>query len=1432
TYFLIPDVNHFVSVTLPSGRVETFDVQLSPTTSLLQQFSTLQATFVPRAGVQGTLQSLDNTNLLIADAQPGPITLIDDTTLNTFNPDRFIYTERDGTQFVVTRSHGVESVKDTNGNQISITPGGISHSSGTNIVFDRDAAGRIVGITDPAGNKRAYAYTANGDLGAATDRTSNTTRYTYDAQHNVLRIDDPLGRPAARADYDVDGRLVALTDAAGHTTYYNHDLPGRQEQITDALGRTRVLNYDERGNVLSATDPLGNTTIKTYDAQDNLLSETDPLGATTSHAYDAQRNLVSTTDRLGRLTSHTYDAAGRLLTSTGARGFTTTTTYDAKGNPTRSADALGNAMQSSFDANGNRTSITDPNGATTLNQYDGAGRRTQVSDPADHTVVLQYDAAGNLLGQSGAGIPAVSLSYDVDGRIVGTASASGARSIVRDPTGAAASATTSAGAAVLVNYDPAGRFAGLTDATSGSNLRQQTYDDVGNLTSITDAAGNATAFVYDANNRLVATTAANGASTQNAYDAAGNLVSKTDTLGNTTHYQYDAAGQTTAVIDPVGHTTQFQYDLDGNVIARIDATGRTTALHYDDAGRQIGTTYPDDSQESTTYDASGNVLTKTDAAGHVTTYAYDSLQRLTAVTDPLGHVSTLHYDGSAAASLRVDANGHATQFAYDDHGRLVQTIHPLGDSATALYDDAGRTLRATNGAGEATSFEYDTQGRVSVVTHADHATATYTYTGDGLVASIADSHGATAYQYDALTRQVTRVTEPDGRYVRYGYDIAGRRTLLAHGDTHAESVTTYAYDALGHIVQVTAPDAGVTLMTYYASGNLATMIRADGVKTTYTYDMRDRPLVIEQRDAVSALLSRETYTLDLDGNRTRIDYADSTHVEYQYDALDRIVRERHFASGGTLQSDLVYAYDAVGNRIASGPATAPVAFSYNANDQLVSGGGVSYAYDAAGRRTQESWTVGAAAFQRRYQWDGEDRLIAFDDSSVGTSDSYQYDDYGERIARSDSSGATSFLTDRAGMSGFSQLLRARASAGDATYVWSGGNLISVADPVATHYPLSDALSSTQALADAGGAISDRYAYDAFGQLTSHVGSTSMSHQFAGEQNDAESGLVYLRARYYDPRTGVFLTRDPAEGNPFDPVSMHPYLYASANPVNRIDPSGRETLLELINVQSIDTTVEKGEEIQAVRNLEKRAETVTAAVMRDTGAILAVEALVDATQNRGRVVKWFGGVLGLGGDGAAPKALDLAARAAASPAGATPAGSFFGMAIGATTNAVTLAAELALGKAAFDMFNLQNVTIQIQVGLAAPSSAFDTRGNKTCWANRAYHAVVDRSDSIVGSTWYLALCTPFFSDTPLPVAGKISMAGVMVHEFMHITSNRLIRDDGYGCATGLFGKRSAAEILRSELPGASLFNADSYRCWVEDAALNFGNARLAARLPAP
>jgi RHS repeat-associated protein len=105
----------------------------------------------------------------------------------------------------------------------------------------------------------------------------------------------------------------------------------------------------------------------------------------------------------------------------------------------------------------------------------------------------------------------------------------------------------------------------------------------------------------------------------------------------------------------------------------------------------------------------------------------------------------------------------------------------------------------------------------------------------------------------------------------------------------------------------------------------------------------------------------------------------------------------------------------------------------------------------------------------------------------------------------------------------------------------------------------DGGGSVRQLTNAAGAVTDSYEYDAFGNHWTAEGTTPNNMLYRGEEWDADLGLLYLRARYTNPLTGRFVSMDPEDGILTDPKTLHKYLYAAGDPVNRIDPRGREAM---------------------------------------------------------------------------------------------------------------------------------------------------------------------------------------------------------------------------------------------------------------------------------
>lgn len=1093
------------------------------------------------------------------------------------------------------------------------------------ILFQRDAQNRINAIYLPSNldsngvpvgpANMTYAYDSNGNLITASKLTdaSNPTNLVYSSKsyvygnpqfpHYLTQIIDPRGVSAMQTEYDSQGRVVAIIDAFGKRTVVQHDLAGNTETVYDRLGNPTLFAYDNRGNVVVQVDALGGVTQFIHDSNNNITMQVDPLGHTNLFTFDPQGNQLTHTDPLGNKTVNTYDSSSRLLTTTDPMGNTTVNAYDSKGNLTNMVDSLGNVTAYTYDAANHKTSMKDAAGKVTLYSYDGQGNLVQQTDPLGNITTYAYDVNGYQVGQ-------VSI-VSVGGGIVRTNVTSSTQNVDGAPT----SQTDAAGNTTRWEYDPVGNPKTTVDALGNrsefhydeqNQLVQKVfadgttlsygYDDNGRRVSFTDRAGRTTSYAYDALGRMTNTYYPRDPggplpTMQTKLDAAGRVIAQVDELGNTTTFAYDADGRQIAETNALGYVTTSAYDANGNVVSRTDPLGNTTFFLYDRMGRPLRTIYTDGSAKNTTYDALGHVLTEADQAGAATGYEYDGLGHLTAVIDPLGQRTEYTYDQQGALASQRDANNHVTQFVNDQTVPSKTTTLPSGQVSTTAFNAIGKPASTTNFNGQILRYEYNANNQVSAEYFSEGNVTRFTYTPTGRRQTIADTRGVVIFAYDARDRLISR-TDPDGRSVKYTYDIAGNRTRLVTYDPQSSlsSTQSFAFDALKRLQSVTAPDGGVTLYAYDAANNLISAVLPNGTVRTNYYDTLGRLARVDNRASTNVLSSYQ-YTLSATGDRVAVQEQGGRQIRYTYDSARRLLGETVSNDPAGRNRTNSYTYDPVGNRLAYNSLVGGVgspfssACLFGADDQvlaetnLISGDVTFYTYDNNGNTLSRSNSLQ----QARYSWNSDRRLSAatITDSNGVHRLAYKYDADGIRV------GAT--IIENGTTNQISYLVDANQPNAKVLVEWTSLNghpanqsvgytyglgLISQNRSGSLSYYQSDGLGSTRQLTDPAGLVTDSFDYDAYGQLTAQLGSTDNSYLFAGEQRDKNLNLDYLRDRYMSPSLGRFYGRDSVNGDLPDPTSLHGYMYARNNPVNYVDPSGRQFDLITLNVSlSINASIE-------------------------------------------------------------------------------------------------------------------------------------------------------------------------------------------------------------------------------------------------------------------
>jgi RHS repeat-associated protein len=898
----------------------------------------------------------------------------------------------------------------------------------------------------------------------------------------------------ARVTYSFNsaGQLTKIADLNGNATTLAYNGSGQLSTATDGAGRSFTFGYNGSGQLTTVSDTSGRSVSYGYDGAGDLRTVTDVRGHIWQYAYDPSHLLLTERDANGNVVlTNTYDSYKRVLTQTDALTRRTSYAY---------SDCCGGVVDETTD-------VTNARGYVTRYEYDTGGQLVKVTralgTPAAASWMYAYDPY--VLGRTSSTDPnnhTNTATYDHQGNVTSTKSAlNHTTSATYDSLNDLKSYTDGNGTTSTYTYDTRGNL--LTRSTpllQASPVQYQTvtygYGDPnhpGDLTSATDPNGKATSYTYD---------------------AAGDLASVTDAAGDKTTYTYDPIGRRLTMVSPRGNATGG------------DPAQHTTRYSYDAAGNALSVTDPLSHATTYTYDNDGNVSTVTDARQNQTAYTYNAANELTQVTRADTSVIKSSYDENGNLASQTDAAEHATTYGYDPLDHESSVTDPLSRTTNYASDAVGNLLSQKDPLNRTTTYTYNPDDELTNIAHSDGSTenVSFGYDNDGKRTSMTDGTGGSTYTYDSL-RRLTREVTGHGEAASFVYDLANNQTSITYPNTNtvnrtfdnAERLLTIR-DWLGNTTTFAySPDSQLTSITFPASTSNV---------DTYGYDNAGRIASIAMTQG-AVTLAGVTYTRDDAGQlqgETQTGLP-GTPQTYGYDALNRLVN-----SGA-------YAYDAADNPTTLAGASG---FGYDAANQLQSGPGGGYGYDVLGQRTGFTPTGGSAT---SYGYDQVGDLTSVGGAAPA---SYSYDGDGLRASKTASGSTLHFMWD--GSSRLPRLL----SDGTTSYVYGpdGAPLEQIDGAGTVSYYHHDQLGSTRLLTGSSGSVLASFSYDPYGNVTGSTGSVSTPLGFAGEYRDAESGLVYMRARYYDPATAQFISRDPLEL-----LTRQPYSYVNDNPLNGADPTG-------------------------------------------------------------------------------------------------------------------------------------------------------------------------------------------------------------------------------------------------------------------------------------
>jgi RHS repeat-associated protein len=405
-----------------------------------------------------------------------------------------------------------------------------------------------------------------------------------------------------------------------------------------------------------------------------------------------------------------------------------------------------------------------------------------------------------------------------------------------------------------------------------------------------------------------------------------------------------------------------------------------------------------------------------------------------------------------------------------------------------------------------------------------------------------------SFTYYSLCRK-TAMSDPDMSNWSYEYDSMDRVTKITYPDGAGVNLTYNAQTLLESVEGV------IDNLDYNARGQLTTKELSNGVVTTYTYDTEK--LLLDR--IYTANLQDLNYDFDNVGNILQIqDNVLSSVKTYGYDDLDRLTSaDMSVNNVPTYQRDFTYDQYGCIRQVDENNATiSSYGYSLTPFHAPDTYNGNNLEYDANGNLIEDedfTYTYNDANQLSEVRYSGNSSLV----------EKYWYDANGKRVKKQNADGQFSYYVNK-----FYEIDNGVAT----SYFFRDDERVAKQTAGDMEWYLSDHLGSTTLLVNESGLEVERTEYYPYGQVQS---GGLEKYGFTGQENDADTGLMYYGARYYSPEYRVFVQPDTMLPDVYNPQALNRYSYALSNPVKYTDPSGHIVIPAIALVKAISTVIDYG-----------------------------------------------------------------------------------------------------------------------------------------------------------------------------------------------------------------------------------------------------------------